>query len=157
MGTTVLGQLLPVGSVIHSMLTEGQFQAQMGSGWVLSDGRSVSGSSYASITGASTIPDVRGTFLRAKDNGVGRNADGDLTLGTYTSDKFGSHTHIQNPHTHNITAFRGSNGGAFTVGINSLDTSNDVTSGSTTATNQSTGSNETSPKSTIVNVFIRIN
>ena len=55
---------LPVGSIVHSMLTLSQFQALSGTGWVLADGGSCTGSTYSSVTGYNTVPDVRGTFLR---------------------------------------------------------------------------------------------
>lgn len=137
-----LGEILPVGSVIHSMLTEAQFQAQSGSGWVLADGRNVSGSVYATITGASTIPDMRSAFLRGKDNAKGLNPDGDLALGTYSADKLASHTHSYN-------TFWSPGGG-------SLGASGGGISGQSFTTG-ATGGNETAPKSITVNIFIRIN
>ena len=137
-----LGSILPVGTIIHSMLTTAQFAAEYGDNWVLADGRSVTGTKYASVTGSSTIPDMRGAFLRAK--GSTYNPDGDLALGTYTGDKLGPHTHEVS----RILTGSGSNG--------ALDYRVDV---STTAqyTTTSTGSNETAPRSITVNIFIRIN
>lgn len=112
-GATINGLLsivLPVGSVLDSMLTETQFQTQIGNLsapflWVLADGRSVAGSTYESVTGNSTVPDLRSVLTRGKDNGRGLNPDGDLALGTYTADKFASHTHATTDpgHTHTIT------------------------------------------------------
>ena len=46
------------------MLTEAQFQTEIGDSWVLMDGRDVSGSRYATLTGSNTIPDATGCFLR---------------------------------------------------------------------------------------------
>lgn len=63
------GDLNPVGAKTYSMLTEAQFQAQNGSGWVLADGRNVSGSDYHTKTGQTTVPDLRGVHLRGKNNG----------------------------------------------------------------------------------------
>ena len=57
-GTDVGSSLFAVGSVQQSMLTEVQFQTEMGNQWVLMDGRSVSGSRYETITGNSTVPDA---------------------------------------------------------------------------------------------------
>ena len=91
-----LSNTMPVGSVIHSMLTEAQFQAQMGVGWVLMDGRSVSGSRYHQITNNSTLPDARGQFLRGKNNGRAdgkENPNGDSALGTQQQDAFQGHAH----------------------------------------------------------------
>jgi hypothetical protein len=142
MGATYLGPLLPIGSVIHSMLTEAQFQAQAGSGWVLADGRGATGTVYNTITGASTIPDMRGRFLRAKNNGSSTNPDGDLALGTNSADKLASHTHGVD---------YGNNGsGSAVIGAG-------LSSSTSTQQTQATGGNETAPKSTTVNIFIRIN
>lgn len=139
-----LGSILPVGTIIHSMLTTTQFSAEYGDNWVLADGRSVAGTKYASVTGSSTIPDMRGTFLRCKDNGSTRNADGDLALGTYTDDKFETHTHT-------IISVVGTSSGFIGHRYENVDSSQ-----GNIPTN-STGGNETSPKSIIVNFFIRIN
>lgn len=138
----VLGALLPVGSVIHSMLTEAQFQAQAGSGWVLANGRSAAGSVYNTITGAANIPDARDTFLRAKGNGRGLNPDGDLALGVYTTDKFASHSH----------SYKAGQGGLITEPIISGNTHYTIAQNSSLS-----GGNETAPKSLITNVFFRMN
>src|SRR5579864_2679083 len=65
--------LLPVGSVVCSMLDEPTFQGQTTNPtpqrWILADGRNVSGSAYQTLTGHANVPDLRGTFLRGKDNG----------------------------------------------------------------------------------------
>lgn len=104
--------ILPVGSIVASMLDESTFQAQNTSPsperWVLADGRDVTGSTYQSLTGDTTIPDLRGNFLRGKNNGRSdgkENPDGDLALGTYTASKFASHNHgyTDGGHTHSIT------------------------------------------------------
>jgi hypothetical protein len=108
--------VLPLGSIVHSMLDETTFNTQClnpgtnshANTWVIADGRNVAGSGYATLTGSSTIPDLRGIFLRSKNGarstGTG-NPDGDLAVGTYTADRFLSHTHtITDPgHTHTVT------------------------------------------------------
>ena len=38
------GQLMPVGSIIQSIMTEAEFQAEAGTSWILMDGRSIVGS-----------------------------------------------------------------------------------------------------------------
>ena len=71
-------------------------QALRGAGWVLADGRSVTGSAYATITGTTAIPDMRGLFLRGKNNGRtdgNKNPDGDLGLGAIQGDQIVSHVH----------------------------------------------------------------
>lgn len=188
MGSTINGLLsivLPVGSIIESMLTEIQFQTQIGNLsppdlWVLADGRSVVGSTYATITGNTNIPDLRGVITRGKNNGRSdgnQNPDGDLALGTYTADKFASHTHSDSGHTHGVTdPGHGHvvNAGQFGVGggagnllyaddatTNRNDTTNGNGTGITvnisTANIQFTGGNETAPKTVTINKFIRIN
>lgn len=86
-----------IGDIKPSMLLEPQMQAQPeGAGWVLADGRSVAGSKYATITGMSAVPDLRGVFLRGKNyNRASRtgNADGDLGLGTFQANQNAAHTH----------------------------------------------------------------
>lgn len=129
----VLGALLPVGSVIHSMLTEAQFQAQAGSGWVLADGRSAAGSVYNTITGAGTIPNMQGIFLRGK--GSTHNPDGNLALGAVTAAK---------------TKQVSSGGGSTGAPVNALD---EPIYGRTTGY----GVNETAPISMTVNIFFRMN
>lgn len=142
-----------VGDVKHSMLTEAQFNAQVGFGgalWVLADGRSVTGSAFSTITGFSTVPDMRGKFLRGKNNGVIAlgNPDGDLALGAFTDDKYESHNHgvswgtSYSPVTDNST--------------NKISSGNVPTGYNFSQSTSSSGANETAPKSITVNIFIRI-
>jgi hypothetical protein len=67
-----------------------KMQALRGTGWVLMDGRDVTGSQYAEITGETTLPDARGVFLRSKNNGRAdgnEDQDGERTLGSIQNDK----------------------------------------------------------------------
>jgi hypothetical protein len=180
-----------IGDIVTSMLTESQFQAQRNSGWVLMDGRSVGGSKYATVTGSNTLPDARGLALRGKNNGRAdgkQNPDGDVVLGTYQADGFGTHTHIQNAHNHTQDAhshtvtdpghhhtITGGAGGAYglprSYDGNSAAVANATSTNTTgitiasatatnqvsTATNQTSGGNESRPKNITVNYFIKIN
>ena len=162
-----------IGASATAYLTEAQFQGLFGTGWILQDGRSVVGSRYAALTGATNAPDARGRVIRGKDNSASVNPDGELALGQVQGDAFGSHTHVQNahnhtqdPHVHNAageTAARGTgpntgwgiaagqtNGAA---GVQSATATNQAA----TATNQSSGGNETRMKNVTANHFIRIN
>lgn len=85
-----------IGQVVYAHLTEAQFQAQAGAGWILADGRNVAGSAYASITGESTVDDLRGVFVRGKNNGRSdgkQNTYADRALGFYEYDNTGNHIH----------------------------------------------------------------
>lgn len=80
----------PIGVIASAMLTEAQFQALNGASWILADGRSVDGSSYAVMTGQTSVPDLRGMVLRGKNNGRSDGREnpsvvlkGDLTLGSF--------------------------------------------------------------------------
>ena len=173
----LLSCLLPVGSTFTSMLTESQLQTEIGSpsppSWILSDGRDVTGSRYALVTGFTTIPDLRGITVRGKNNGRSdgnQNPDGDLALGTYTVDRFGSHNHgFSDPgHMHN-TVYNGlglppllrNNAYASGGGVSETDATGSnaiVTTSSGTGISFSTqGGGDTSPKNITMNWFIRIN
>jgi len=146
---------LPVGSIVQSILTEADFQAELGNPspetWVLADGRNVAGSTYTVVTGNSTIPDLRGVFLRGKNNGRSdgnQNPDGDLPLGTLTSFKTAAHTHqyfaTQQP----------------LINDGNIRTESRIDGAipyNTTAFTSTTGANESAPKNTTLNTFIRIN
>lgn len=134
----------PVGAVKWAMLDETQFQAQMGTGWILCDGRSVAGSDYETITGNSTVPDARATYLRFKDNGRGLDPNGDPALGSFQDDEFESHTHTITP---GVTSDTGA----------AADGPSQVNDGTIVGETDASGGNENRPKTTIMNLFIRIN
>ena len=81
-------EALPVGTLVHSMLSLAQFQAQMGSNWVVADGTSSVGTDYNIITGFPTIPDCRALFLRGLD--LGKGGDVGRNLGTFQADSTAS-------------------------------------------------------------------
>lgn len=136
-----------VGQVLSAMLSETQFKAIHGSSWVLADGRSVAGSTYAIVTGITTVPDLRSVVLRGKDNGRGLNPDGDYALGTYQGDMYASHNHtlVYNP--------TGGGGG----GGDARMASEAVPNTSSTTNILASGGNETRMKNVTVNHFIKIN
>lgn len=149
--------LVSIGSIIPSMLTETQFQSLNGTGWILMDGRNVSGSVYESVTGFASVPDARGAVLRCKNNSRGdgfQNPAGDLALGTFENDQFQGHYH-QNDVNANGGSEGFQSGGAIGNGFN-------LTTFATTVTTD--GSNgtprigpETRVKNITINYFIRIN
>jgi hypothetical protein len=154
-----------VGDVKTSMLTEAQFQELHGQTWVLMDGRSVTGSTYETITGSSTIPDARGQFLRGKNNGRSdgqQNPDGDIALGTQTTDKFDSHNHGGGDHTHTALEWGNFNNPTSSAARNRIAASsnprrNDVIIGDSGTIVNTEGGNETAPKNITINYFIKIN
>lgn len=91
--TSVLRQLQTsdlnsVGRIVESMLTEAQFQSLNGTAWILADGRSVTGSKYATVTGFTTVPNLRGVHLRGKNNGRAdgnQDSAGERALGAFQS------------------------------------------------------------------------
>lgn len=81
---------------MSAFLTEAQFQSQMGTQWILCDGRNVAGSDYAVLTGNTVVPDARGLVIRGKNNGRAdgnQNPDGELAVGAFQADAFASHGH----------------------------------------------------------------
>lgn len=165
-----------IGSTAHSMLTEVQYQALYGPGWILSDGRSVVGSKYTLVTTNSNVPDCRGYYIRGKDNGSGHNPDGDISLGSFQSDQFASHNHGGGNHDHgggnhghslSYPFLRTWNRGSITSNaldgpphqINpeaiSVNNSGNIISPQSVINTQ--GGNENRPASVTMNVFIRIN
>jgi len=145
---TIVEESSPVGTVIASMLTETQFQGQRGTHWVLADGRTATGSKFATLFGSAIVPDLRGTFLRGKNNGVSTaigNAAGEINLGVYQADANKFHTHV-------INAAQETNSGG-----------SDHISSSTpggiayTYNTGSSGGTEANPRNVTVNYFIKIN
>jgi hypothetical protein len=142
-------KLIPVGTIIPSMLTQAQFNGQVGTGyWVIADGSSCVGTTYSAVSGYTTVPDLRGQFLRGKNNGRSdgnQNPDGDSALGTYQADAFKSHNHSYVVDTDN--GIKPNNHAAGSNG----------TGESRTNTVSSTGGNETRAKNVTINYFIRVN
>lgn len=170
------GSSIAVGSVYPSILTELQFQSINGVGWVLADGRNVSGTRYHAITGLTTIPDLRGMFLRAKNNGRSdgnQNPDGDVAIGLYQADDNLSHDHsvaTSSSHQHRTLLYADETDSGTDAEI--MD--NDATGPSSSAywptqtssasydgrhghTLQDNGSSEMRMKNVTMNLFVKIN
>lgn len=161
----------PIGSVIGLTITITQFQAEYGTYnaskaakepgcydicnmWVIADGRDVTGSEYARVTGRTTVPDLRGSFLRGAGT---RAADATWVGGSIN-------THVEDstrpPRTN------------FTVTVNDPLTNNGNTRGiagagwganeaylfpGTSSRTVMGGDIETRPKHYVVSYYIRIN
>ena len=176
----------PLGAILHSILDEAAFQAEQGSGWILCDGRDVTGSRYETVTGNANIPDLRGRFLRGKNNGrvAGANPDGELNLGQEqghatsvsgvgaTTVADGNHNHNQAHNSQGAVtaggwdgsigpylAQRGSVGDSFyrLMGTNQVpNVALGSSNGSHTHTVNLSGANETRVDNTTVNYYIRV-
>lgn len=146
----------PIGVIASAMLTEAQFQAVNGASWILADGRSVAGSSYAVMTGQTSVPDLRGMVLRGKNNGRSdgnENPDGDKALGVFEQDQMQGHRHPIHSTDGSASPNQAPNNYVRTGNLNS--TSGSPTSDGTNGTPR-TGM-ETRMKNITVNFFIKIN
>lgn len=170
-----------IGSFEQSMLTEVQYQALYGSGWIITDGRSVTGSKYHILTGNTNVPDFRGLVIRGKNNGRSdgnQNPDGELALGQFQDHLFTQHDHGGGSHSHNgntsgeITnghrinygepfGINGYQGGASYPDSNVSNSLNHTHSFTTNGPNSTVlilqGGNETRMRNVTMNSFIRIN
>jgi len=165
-----------VGSIQESLLSEAQFQEAYGDDWALMDGRDVTGSVYADITGNNTLPDARGQFLRCLDesgtidpDGAGRSlGDAQVEKTKLPENPFGMTTGNESAgHTHSRwftygfhwTGFNnpgyGNPGSSPTAG--SWTTAGNNSSHTHSANSWSGGDNETVPKNVCVNIFVKIN
>ena len=101
--------MMPVGSVVASVLDEATFQAENNSiltRWCLANGQSVLGSKYQTLTGEPNAPDLRGIMIRGANNGrstTNGNGDGDISVLTYSVDRLKPHTHTITDPGHNHT------------------------------------------------------
>jgi len=172
---------MPVGSIIHSLLTEAEFQAEIGStSWVIAQGQNVSGSKYHTLTGQTNVPDCRGRFLRGKNNGVSQgDGDGERALGSYQNSRIADHKHSGVAHSHAVPiktvtsgpaggggpfytyaltpdSPAGTSGNLFTSTTGNIESLVDTGSPAFTRTNNQTDQ-DTAPKNICVNIFVRIN
>ena len=95
----------PLGAMVWSPLASSDFTSQVADGgWQLCDGTSVAGSDYAVLMSRSTVPDLRGKFMRMRAHGTTTtyNADGDVATDTVQAASIASHTHVMN-HGHSNT------------------------------------------------------
>lgn len=142
-----------IGDLISSMLDQSNMDTLYGAGKVvLADGRSCLGSAYQSLTGRGNVPDARSTVLRAKNNSRSdgfANPNGEKSLGSNQMDMFQDHEH----------SYQG--GDDFIVTVPSSNrvphSDNPGTNGTTYGAVTGNPGAETAPKTTTVNIFIRIN
>jgi hypothetical protein len=163
-----------VGDVVDSILDEATIQSKRGPGWVLMDGRNIEGTELAQLTGWTTLPDARGIFRRAKNNGRSdgnQNPDGEVAIGTIGIDKtrrprdssLSGSTNTTGNHRHNHNAVWNAGTGGGGGRLQNFDSSMSDPTGiaqagnhSHTATISSGGDAETRPTNITVNTYIRI-
>ena len=136
---------LPVGTVVASMLEKDQFEKAAGKSWVLAAGQEVKDSKYAKLTGKTTVPDLRGMFLRGANqdrNDAMQNPEA-KALGDYQEDSFKAHFHG------GITVPSGNDGGR--------SGRQDALYGKNSDHTGEAGGAETRPRNVTVNYFIKIN
>lgn len=138
-----------VGDIVSSSLTLEQFTITHGTGWRLANGGAVPGTAYSRVTGLTTVPDLRGVFLR------GRNYDrrldmgdpaGDKPVGTYEADELKKHAHKIEPRPM-------ARGAPLNPEYDLATTANLM--GRIPET-EPFGGNETRPRSVVVNFFIKV-
>jgi hypothetical protein len=86
-----------LGEIRISEKSEALFQSERGSGWVVMKGQDITGSSYApilnSLTGSNILPDMRGKFIRVRDDGTGTDPDQPRNVGIEQNSEIKEHDH----------------------------------------------------------------
>lgn len=160
------------GSVIPSQMSLAQFQAVMGTGWVLADGSAAPlGSKYITASTYTVLPDLRGVYARGFNNGKATGYyDPDtrsLNPGagaSYQDDRLARHGHFvnwNNTTNNNFASLRQNVGDAGYPHIN-MDGGSEHPSSETTPyphppTIGNTGDLETTPGYVTINWFVRVN
>lgn len=161
----------PVGTVKQSILSEVQFQAAMGAGWVIMRGQDITGSKLHSVAGMAVLPDARGRFLRTAEGGataVGVTQEQSTSAtglgGTADGQTYSGVSQIHEQITSRILANdAGSNPGMLQpasgwAGFSSMQAFvADITHTHGASNLNITGSTETRPANLAVNTFIKIN
>lgn len=86
-----------VGDIKYSVLPPEKFQQLNGECWILADGRQVTSSKVAQLSGLQKIPDYQGVFIRGMELRTTGRKDPDRSVtapvGQYQSDVYKSHSH----------------------------------------------------------------
>lgn len=173
---------LPVGSIVSSMLRADVFNGLAEGEWALCDGRVVdAGKLYAVMVtrapagtyapeilsgGVARVPDLRGIFMRGKNNGRGdamSNPAGEVALGKpqYEALRFHSHEFNRSQEHGDQAGYVLAQTGQKNTGLPRAETNflNIRTSAGRQSlqSDQDPEANETRPRNATVNYFIRIN
>ena len=131
--------------------------------WAPANGSNITGSKYATLTGLTTLPDLRGMFLRGRNNfGIStrsdglQDPDGVRTAGSYQADQFKAHYHVQG---YDASAISGKYGREDTGSASGRYDHSDTNSASGTLGSKTStvGSTETRSKNVAVYYYIKIN
>jgi hypothetical protein len=112
--TNLAENQLALGTIVSSMLTLAQYQSLHGTGWVLADGTSCAGTSYATVSGATLLPDPRGQALRGKNNGRAdglQDPAGERTIGSQQTHATAKNGLFDSGHLHNTAMGAAGNNG----------------------------------------------
>lgn len=145
---------LPVGTIRKSNLDTFNFGQTYGGNWVLANGQDVTGSKFETLTGQSTVPDMRGLYLRGFDNGKGTDDPGHL-IGTFQDDEIKAHNHTfksGNNQWAGVHTFGNQTYGTYTDYMERPEKTDDGA-----IMNNGLLLDESRPKSLMVNYFIKIN
>lgn len=163
------GDTAIVGTIISSLLQPAQYASEVGdpetfdstvSKWAFADGRDVAGSKYAEATGDTTLPDLRGMFLRGLNAGRAdglQDPDGvSRKPGDLQEDQFQGHGHLHELGANGADYSPGTFQGVF--GTNSYTGPARILDPRTIAKyGDAKFGTETRPKNIAVNYYIRIN
>jgi hypothetical protein len=175
----------PLGTVIQSMLTEAQFNANIpnaATAWVLCDGRDISTSQFSTWTGVNNVPDLRGAYIRMAGQNASNASWNGGTLKDYQEDStkkpttnFTGATANDGNHFHSIKV--GNPGNFWDAAGEQYNVAMDNAQGGTWKTNSDSGGTivgndghhahnltvsgggdaETRPKTYALNFFMKIN
>ncbi len=100
-----------LGEIRQSILNVTQFQEIYGQGWILMAGQNAQDSDLfrEKLWNESNIPDARGVFLRSSNEGRPTTegcSEGNLGIGSYRADQFGSYNHPGTSHAGNAKFYR---------------------------------------------------
>ena len=176
-GANDSGDIWQVGSIQQSMLTETQWATLLGpvegAKWVLADGRNCAGTKYAQVTGKTSLPDLRGAFLRSagqnnnkstKWNGgdVGQWYEDSTALPKtpFVTTNEGNHSHSFKRSNNNFSGdgkYRDAQLSTIDASGGGSATGGGIVSAGAHSHNVTGGDAQTAPVHVAVNVFIKIN
>lgn len=148
-----------LGEIKSSVLTEIQFQARRGSGWVLMIGQDITGSDYEVSFSVTTLEDMRGHFPRvwANDGGV----DSGRSIGSAQGDATQDHRHrVIRGGTRVAALINNPDGGlqrSGVVGAGDVGTWFESSTEPSVGRTNNHGDSDGKPENYALNYFIRIN